>query len=172
MRALLAVVLVAACTHSYPITDAYELEGEHVTVETHSNESIEVVVEPAPDGVAFRSQTGYVSIADVARVVDKRRGRGALEGLGIGLLIGAAGGAIVGYADGDDECPPEGWCILTFTAGEKALLGGMFFGGVGGLVGGVIGLVRGSRVEYSYGERVRVIPNGPPGSTVGMTITF
>jgi hypothetical protein len=52
------------------------------------------------------------------------------------------------------------------------VLGGVVFGVLGGAVGGIIGLARGSRFEYSYGDQVRVIPTGPPGSTVGMTVTF
>jgi hypothetical protein len=176
MRALLAVVVLAACTHARPISSIHELTGKRVTVETYSHQRIEVYVERAPDGVAFRAEDGggYVPVAEVAKVVEKRVGRGGLEGLGIGALAGASFGAILGYAAGDDECNADDghWCILTFTAGEKAVLSGILLGGLGGLLGGVVGLAHGSRDEYSYGEQVRVIPTGPPGSTVGMTVTF
>jgi hypothetical protein len=178
MRALLAVVVLAGCTHTRPITEAHELVGEWVTVETYSHETTEVYVEQAyvegaTEGIAFRSATGgYVAISEIAKIVDKRVGRGGLEGFGLGFLGGAAVGAVIGYADGDDECDPNDghWCLFTMTAGEKAVLGGAVFGVLGGALGGLIGLARGSHFEYSYGERV--IPTGPPGSAAGMTIIF
>src|SRR5215510_165863 len=34
-------------------------------------------------------------------------GRGALEGAAIGLFSGAAVGALIGFASGDDTCPPS-----------------------------------------------------------------
>jgi hypothetical protein len=59
-----------------------------------------------------------------------------------------------------------------FTAGEKAIMGGIVIGTIGGLVGLVVGAASGSKYVYSYGEQVRITPTGPPGSMGGATITF
>ena len=64
----------------------------------------------------------------------RSRGRSALRGAGFGLLIGGVGGAFSGLISGDDE---PGW--FAFTAEEKALIGGIAFGGMGTVLGGVIG---------------------------------
>ena len=84
-----------------------------------------------------------VATSEVTAVQFTHRGRGALEGLGIGLLSGAAVGALAGLASGDDD--PG---ILAFTAEEKALLGGAFFGGIGGLLGLPFGAAVGSKDVY------------------------
>jgi len=67
------------------------------------------------------------------RVVKKGSpGKGFLTGLGIGL----ASGALIGLASGDDN----GNCFICFTAGEKALIDGVFLGATGGITGAIIGL--------------------------------
>jgi hypothetical protein len=67
-----------------------------------------------------------------------------LKGLGIGILAGAASGALLGFLSGDDE--PESWNpwnLFHFTAGEKAWEFGVSLGGLGGAVGAVIGALKG-----------------------------
>jgi hypothetical protein len=65
-----------------------------------------------------------------------------LKSLGIGILAGAAAGALGGYLSGDDE--PSGWMdIFNFTAGEKALGFGISLGAVGGVIGAGIGALKG-----------------------------
>lgn len=61
-------------------------------------------------------------------------GAGAVRGLVIGLLAGGAGGAVIGYANGDDD--PG---IVSFSAGEKAIILGVVLGGAGALIGGIAG---------------------------------
>jgi hypothetical protein len=61
--------------------------------------------------------------------------RGAIgRSILIGFVIGAATGAIAGFASGDD---PPGFFAL--TAGEKALAVGLFGGAVGTITGLIIG---------------------------------
>lgn len=66
-----------------------------------------------------------------------------LKGLGIGILAGAASGALLGFLSGDDKSSGY-WDIFTFTAGEKALVLGASLGAVGGATGGVIGALKGT----------------------------
>ena len=173
LAGLTAAAALAGCTYHRRIQDVHEVAGKVVTVETYDGASIDVRAEPAFDGLTFRTYDGRVVLAgEVARVVDRRRGRGALEGFGVGAAIGIVGGVAAGIASGDDVCEHEGHCLLTFSAADKAFLGAIFFGALGGGVGAVVGAVRGSHFVYSFGEQTRVIPTGPPGSVGGMTIVF
>lgn len=67
------------------------------------------------------------------------RARGALEGLAIGLPGGAVLGALIGFASGGDTCNPNQFCILQFSAAEKAALFAVGLGVVGALVGSIVG---------------------------------
>ena len=62
-------------------------------------------------------------------------GRGAAVGGVTGLFLGL----IIGFASGDDQCPPNTFCIYESTAGEKALAGGLVLGAAGSIVGVIIG---------------------------------
>jgi hypothetical protein len=175
MRAVLPLALtLAACTHERPITELHEVTGKWVIVETTDHQTVDAVAVAASDGVTFTNDTVLLGPGQVAKVTEIRRGRGAAEGAGIGFVSGAAIGAALGFADGDDTCESSGgeWCLFVFTAGEKAIMGGIVIGTIGGLVGLVVGAASGSKYVYSYGEQVRITPTGPPGSMGGATITF
>ena len=81
------------------------------------------------------------AIEQIARQEKRTRGQGLLRGGGIGLLVGAVGGAVLGFADGDDRCDPNSWCFLSFSAEDKALMGAIALGGGGALIGGTVGLI-------------------------------
>ena len=188
---LVGLPLVVACAHERPLSELHEVAGKRVVVETHQHEEIQAVAIPASrpqpedelDGVAFATSAGVLPPNMVARVTEVRRGRGALQGAGIGFLIGASIGAVLGYTDGDDQCanstsphpslePNPSLCITLFTAGEKALLAATVIGGTGAIFGTLVGWMTGSNVIYSYGEQIRVTPTGPPGSVGGVTIKY
>ena len=81
----------------------------------------------------------------------KRRGVGALEGLGLGTLIGFVGGALIGLAMGSDPpCVNVDYPCIGFTASDKALfIGGM--GAIGGhAIGPLIGAVVGHTDRYVF----------------------
>ena len=84
------------------------------------------LVPPAATGA--RSEDGDLSLVDLSElrgIEVKRRARGAFDGLVWGFLAGAAAGAIAGARQGDD---PPGQ-LIRFTAGQKAVGGGLLFGG-------------------------------------------
>ena len=99
----------------------------------------------------INAQTAGISVVknqNIRRVIIKGESR-VLEGMVLGLLIGAGTGVMIGVAAGDDEpCPNHssggplepgsGWC-LSFTAGEKALAAGIVLGAVGLGVGAKVG---------------------------------
>jgi hypothetical protein len=165
-------VCLAACTHRGSITQTGSLDGETVTVEMSNGAAVEATVEVVASGTVLHTEDGVdMALADASKVTEIRRGRGALEGLGIGVLLGGAAGAAIGYADGDDEC--TGLCLFKTSAAEKAVVAGVFVGTIGGLIGLLVGVARGSRDVYDLeAARPRIVPVGPPGTAAGATITF
>ena len=86
-----------------------------------------------------------VATTALAEITVKRHGRGALEGLAIGLV--AAG--VLGFAVGpneDDDC----FACPRFDRGEVAALSAAG----GALWGLAIGAIRGARYHYSFERRV------------------
>ena len=80
-----------------------------------------------------------VHLNEVRSLSIKKKGS-FLKGLGIGVLSGAATGALLGFLSGDDK-PTT---FFPLSAGQKALVGGIFFGVVGGAVGGIAGALKGA----------------------------
>jgi len=96
-----------------------------------------------------------------------------LKGLGIGILVGAAAGALGGFLSGDDE-PSNPWDIFAYSAGEKAVGFGVSLGAVGGVIGVGIGALKGidktitlvdlspeklGRIESKLASRARTKPD-------------
>ncbi len=67
------------------------------------------------------------------------RHRPVLEGGLIGLLAGAATGAIIGFASGDDKCSADAWFCMAYTSDQKAAMGAAGLGTLGLVVGLVVG---------------------------------
>jgi hypothetical protein len=112
-----------------------------------------LVVQPV-DG----DTTAVIAFAQIRKLeVSQGVQRQALRGFGIGLLAGGAFGAVLGFADGDDS---QGF--VQFSAVEKALLGGLVFGGIGGAVG----LAAGSATRSERWTRVPL-----DRQRVGVTVT-
>ena len=78
------------------------------------------------------------------------RGRGALQGAGLGFLAGAVTGAIAGLSAVDDKCDPRGWCFFQISAGMKAAIAVGAFGAAGLLAGGLIGAIVGERTTVRF----------------------
>ena len=111
---------------------------------------------------------------DVISALEVNRGgrRHILRSFAVGLGIGALTGVVVGFASGDDD---GGW--FAFTAQEKAVIGGVALGAVGGVAGFVAGAVRrGPRWEpVELGQRhvgVFVEPRRQGGAGAGLRISF
>lgn len=177
MRALvLAALAVSGCTHHPAIGDGRALIGARVRVEVNQGAEEEGVVVADRDGITVSTGSGDVSLWQTYKVTAVKRGRGALEGLGLGIVIAGGTGALIGLASGDDECDPDRECFLAFTAGEKAVITGVVFGSLGGLLGLLVGVAFGSRDVYEIAGSApptpRFVPSGPPGSAAGMTFHF
>ena len=95
-------------------------------------------------------KTARLPAANVTEIKFVRKGKGALEGMGLGLIYGAVFGAGLGLAQGDDN---EGsWFRL--SAGQKAALLGITFGGAGFLAGLPIGTIAGSKDIYYLEQKL------------------
>ena len=172
---MLATALHAGCTYTYmrprPATaeqlqaqiaqdatngDPRRTDGDPVTMLPALSSTAR---RPPPTGMpphvnptlalSIRAATAPASVVDVVSPASsmpprgyevKRRMSGAWEGLAWGLLGGAATCAAIGYFDGDD--PQE---VVSFSAGEKAVMGGI----AGAVVGGVLGVLVGATVGHT-----------------------
>lgn len=87
--------------------------------------------------------------AEVLSVSFKDHGRGAGQGLGLGVLFGGLLLAPVGLASGDDPaCARDAWICLRLEAEQKAALTGAFGAGLGGLIGLISGAGSGAKDVY------------------------
>ena len=86
-----------------------------------------------------RSNRRSVAVSEVQEIRFVNRGRGAMQGAGIGLLIGAVGGATLGYSsDGDNY----------YSAKDMALILGVLGGTSGGFLGIITGSLNGRQNRY------------------------
>lgn len=100
----------------------------------------------------WQEKTTAFTITDIQSLTTRKKGaggKGALIGLGVGIVTGA----LIGFISGDDPIKPYpaddfmGFGALAtsihnafaMTAGEKALVGAIGLGGAGALTGAVIG---------------------------------
>jgi hypothetical protein len=100
-----------------------QIEGELITVKKDSL-------------LLFTGVDVSVDISEikVIKIVKKSR---VLQGIGLGLLIGAGTGALLGFMEGDR--PSQ----FFHKAEERALVGGIYLGAIGLLVGGTLGFASG-----------------------------
>jgi len=173
MRAWLFVVAVG-CTHERTITEAHEVAGETVEVAGQYGQAVTAVAVATPGGITFYDKRtgGLVPMHEISKVTDVSHGRGAVEGLGIGGGVGVLTGAVIGLASGDDACEPGQDCVFAFSAGEKAVLGGVVLGAIGGGLGLIVGAMKGSATIYTRSSQPAVRLIGPPGSVGGVTFAF
>ena len=159
MRVCVPLLLATACTHHHPVptllptSSAVEATGQLV-----NEGEVELRAARTADGVRWVQRTPHEGGAGAPAVIvdgDAIRsyttvshGRGALEGLALGAASGIAAGVAIGLASGDDHCNPDSFCILQFSAGDKAIIGGAVLGSIGLGLGALLGAAIGSRDVY------------------------
>jgi hypothetical protein len=169
---MLATALHAGCTFTYrrPRPATPEQLQAQIAQDATSGDPVTMLPalssttrRPPPTGMpphvdptlllSNRAATAPVSVVDVVSPGSmpprgyevKRRMSGAWEGLAWGLLGGAATCAAIGYFDGDD---PSGF--ISFSAGEKAAMGGIAGAVVGGALGALSGAIIGHTDRYLF----------------------
>ena len=103
--------------------------------------------EPQRRGVPQRDTRVLRSDVDVVQFVS--RGKGALEGLGIGIAAGAVFGFVTGALEAHDDC----LSFLDFSCGSPTNVGlgyAAIFGTIGALVGPVVGLILGKKTKFKF----------------------
>jgi hypothetical protein len=94
----------------------------------------------------------FVSVAtsDIKEIIHIRRGKGALQGLGFGLVAGIAVGAFIvaSYDPCTEQEVLEGLCDVTTAGVEPAYFSLALLGG--GLGGTLIGASGGSKSKYQF----------------------
>ena len=99
---------------------------------------------PYPFSFSFGNQVplNQINYNEIEYIQYKRKGSVG-RGIVAGILGGAALGAIVGLASGDDKVEEGVWLsgLFAMSAGEKAASYGVVFGLLGGITGAIIGAV-------------------------------
>lgn len=151
-RELLAVILVLALLA--PGLAAKERRGNDVIVTKTDGTAVsgELLAVKGTDLIIMDGTTSAgitVNLADVkaAKVVKHSK---FLKGIGMGFLIGAPIGALMGLASGKQN---PGW--FEYTPAEGALIGVILLGGTGMLIGGTAGALSG------IDPNIRIEPPSP-----------
>ena len=148
MKALV-LLLAVGCANRANVDTLHTANGARVTAELPDGRIFPGTVDVRSQGTVVVSVNGVVVPSNSLReVVRKRRGRGALQGAGIGVLVGGTLGAIAGYYRDDKPCPPGDGCLLNFDDNGKdgAIFTGAILGFTGAIVGAIVGAVRGRDV--------------------------
>ncbi len=105
-----------------------------------------------------KDMTVFISDIRTIRIVKKSK---FFQTLGMGVLIGAVTGAIIGFAQGETESALGGSILEggTLTAGENALIFGAIFGFLGFFTGVAMGLASGGdekiQIEGKSEKKIR-----------------
>lgn len=175
VAAVVAICLGSACTHRHtvgrlqPLSPSMSATAELVTGEELRVQAVSTgagLIWIAQDPTALGPSGISVDAAQLRSFTIVNHARGGAEGLLIGGLSGVVLGGAIGYASGDDTCNDD-FCVIQFSAGDKAFIYGVAIGTLGLLVGGVIGLSAGSRDVYEFEAESpyvpRVVPMAGPG---------
>jgi hypothetical protein len=140
LRESLTVILVLALFA--PVLEAKERRGARLVVTKKDGTVVQgelLVVKGEDlilmDGSTSEGITESLQEIQTIKVIKKSK---LLKGLGIGFLVGAVPGALVGASKGQEN--PG---LLEFTPGGGAVAGAIVFGTLGALIGGVVGVIAG-----------------------------
>lgn len=95
-----------------------------------------------------------VPVSSIRKIQVRKRSNVA-NGVWLGALGGVVVGAAIGYASGDDVCPPGAFCLFQFSAEDKAVVGSVAGIGPGMALGAILGsgkktiLINGDQTLYS-----------------------
>lgn len=144
---------ISGCSHSYKYSSIAEINYEtqnrkmQLTLSDGKILAVDKFRITADSSDWLHETTGnkqFVSTSDVKNVVIIKRGRGAFEGLGLGGVIGFCIGALIGLNEGSDPRSE----FFSLSAEEKAMIYGIYFGAIGGLIGIPVGAAIGSKDRF------------------------
>jgi hypothetical protein len=166
---VVAALALAGCTHHRPLDTASpesrthvntRAEGESALVTLHDGEEVRArSLHVAPDVTTWLDpETGEMRSIPTNDLVSVRftdRGRGVLEGIGLGTAIGFAFGVGVGAGAYLGLGGNDGVGIIQVSPAGGVLIVGAGFGLIGLFIGGVAGVDRGSYTVHALPVRVR-----------------
>lgn len=147
MKRIMCILLVGALLSSHVMGLTKDRRGAEVKVRFLDGRVVRgELITVKPDSLLILDKyTGMdtsVELENIREVLIVKKSK-FLKGAGLGLLIGSAGGGLLGYALGDDPdpSPPEDFFSFSFSfsAEEKALGLGIFFGLISMIAGGFAG---------------------------------
>lgn len=151
MKRIMCILLVGALLASHVMGLTKDRRGAEVKVRFLDGRIVHgELITVKPDSLLILDKyTGMdtsVELENIREVLIVKKSK-FLKGAGLGLLIGSAGGGLLGYALGDDPDPSRSedfsedffsfW--FSFSAEEKALGLGIFFGLISMIAGGFAG---------------------------------
>jgi len=156
---ILAVLVLAGCTSTRVVDSSAPMPYAEINEQAH-HQAAQVQLADGhtmratrlrldADSASYVDKVGAVRSIATSRIVSvrfTRHGRGALQGIGIGLLSGGGGGALVGLMS-STTCGKDDWFC---GPGFNAAVFGVFFGAIGGAIGLVTGTARGHRTVYRF----------------------
>ena len=177
MRRQIAALVVGLLVLPHVVSAQTLTPGTRVRF-THPGEGARTgtVVALTPDTLEVRlpdrADAAHVPLDQVARLeVSRGMQRQPLRRAGIGFVVGAAVGAL-GVAASESDCHENSGQIC-FGAGGGAMIGGIFFGAVGGVLGLVAGVIPSEKWERVTLEQRRISLVTPARSRgVGLKIAF
>jgi hypothetical protein len=135
---LIAALLVPQLVSSQTLTPGSRVRVSHPFAGIRTG----TVVALTPDTLEMRlgedSVSVHLPLVEVTRLEVSRGKRRHMSDAAVGLVVGAAVGAVAGYATGDNDCSHE---FICFDRSATAAIGGIFFGGLGGVIGLVKGVI-------------------------------
>jgi hypothetical protein len=177
MRRFIAAVVVSLSIVPQLVAGQSIAPGTRVRV-THPGEGTRTgqVISLTPDTIEVRldgrSEPAHLPLDQVARLeVSGGMQRPFLRRAGIGFLVGGAVGA-AGLASASGNCSTNEIC---FNAGDAALVGGIFFGAIGGVLGLASGVVPSEKWERVVVQPRRISFDARPagrGAKVGLSLAF
>ena len=175
MRRQIAVFLVAVLVLPQLVAAQTLTPGSRVRVTdpfegTRAGTLVALTADTLEVRVAGRSESSRLPLAEVTRLEVSRGKQRHISRAGKGLAIGVGVGAVAGFIAGEDDCRNEWLCI---TRPQGAVLGGAFFGAVGGAIGLLTGVIPSETWEKVPLEGRRVSLVAPSfGRGVGLRIAF
>lgn len=169
---LVALSVIPQVTSAQAITPGTRVRFTHPGEGTRIGTMVALTADTLEVRLAGQSEAAHVPLAQVTRLdVSLGKQRRLMRFAGVGFIVGGALGAVTGGAAGS-SCTGE---MLCPGGGGGAVLGGVFFGSVGGIIGLIAGVAPSERWERVPLEARRislVAPSGNHGRGVGLRVAF
>jgi hypothetical protein len=170
---LVAVFMMPQLVSGQTLTPGTRVRVTHPGEGTRTGTVVALTADTLEVLLAGHSEPAHLPLTQVTRL-DVSRGleHRVLARAGVGFLVGAGLGAI-GGAISESRCSASEFICL--GAGGGALVGGVFFGSVGGLIGLIAGLAPSEKWERVALDARRisfVVPSRSHAGGVGLRLEF